>query len=143
MRDDVAPVEKANVDDVMEEDDDEDPNQYINTGCDDAQQYNSDYEGADELMMPDLPEPECPTADCKKSLFMRSLEETPPDAASTHQEQRRGRPLIISPTTLGVWLGKVWRAHYRHPPRSKGGDRKRKVVKAPELLQAASRSPGR
>lgn len=101
MRDDVAPVKETNVDDVMEDDDDKDPNQYINTDCDDAQQYDSDYERADELIMPDLPEPEHPTADCKKSLFMRSSEETAPDAASTQQEQHRGRPLIISLTTLG------------------------------------------
>ena len=40
MRGDVAPVEEENVDDVMEEDDDEDPNEYINIGCDNAQQYD-------------------------------------------------------------------------------------------------------
>lgn len=66
MRDDVAPVEEANVDDVMEEEDDDDPNQYINIGCDDAQQYDLHYERAVVWMMPDLPEPECPTADCKR-----------------------------------------------------------------------------
>ena len=85
VRDDVAPVEEANVDDVMEEDVD-DPNQYINTGDDDARVYDSGYEHGDDLMMPDLPEPKHPKTDCKQSLFMRSSQETPPDAASTKQE---------------------------------------------------------
>ena len=51
-----------NVDEVMEEHADE-PNEYINTGYYDARQYDSDYERADDLMMPDLPEPERPTTD--------------------------------------------------------------------------------
>ena len=87
MPDDVAPVEEANADDFMEEEDD-DPLKYINTAYDDgglmAQDYDSGYEhGDDDLMLPDLPEPERPKAECKKSLFMRSSQETPLDAAST------------------------------------------------------------
>lgn len=82
MPDDVAPVEETNADDVMEEDAD-DRNQYLNIGCDDARDYDSGYERVDELMMPDLPEPERPMADYKKSIFMQSSHETPPDAAST------------------------------------------------------------
>ena len=86
MPDDVAPVEEANADDVMEEEDD-DPLEYINTGYDDgglmARDYDSGYERGDDLMLPKLPEPERPKAECKKSLFMRSSQATPPDAAST------------------------------------------------------------
>ena len=98
--DDVAPVEEANADDVMEEDDD-DPNQYINTAYDDARDNDSGYEHGDDLMLPDLSESKRPKASCKKSLFMRSSQGTPPDVASTQQKQCEGRPLF-SPTTLGV-----------------------------------------
>ena len=101
VADDVAAVKEA-MDDVMDEDDD--PLRFINTsGYDDgglmAQQYDSGFE-RDELM-PKLPEEERLNADCKKSIFMRSLQETPPDAASTQQQQREGRAML-SPTTLGA-----------------------------------------
>ncbi|KAI4977777.1 hypothetical protein ZWY2020_014331 [Hordeum vulgare] len=98
---DVAPLEEANADDVMDEDGDE-PNQYINTSYDDAREYDSGYEHGDDLMMRELLEPQHPTGDCKKSLFMRSSREPPPDAASTQQEQHGGRSLVISPMTLGM-----------------------------------------
>ena len=149
MPDDVASaVKEANVDDDMEEEDDDDPDKYFNTAYDDgglmAQDgEDSGYErGDDDLMLPDLPELERPKVECKKSLFKRSSQETPPDATCT-QQPLEARPLI-SPTTLGWLLGKVWWDHYRHPPRSKGGDQTRKALKEPELLQVASRlwSPG-
>ena len=76
--DDVAPaVKEANVDDDMEDDDD-DPDKYFNTACDDGRlmaqdDEDSGYERGDvDLMLPDLPEPERPKAECKKSLFKRS-----------------------------------------------------------------------
>lgn len=104
--DDVAPiVEEANVDDAMEEEDD-DPDKYFNTAYDDGglmaqAEEDSGYEhGDDDLMLPHLPEPERPKAECKKSLFKRSLQETPPDVAPI-QQHPKGRPLI-SPTSLGV-----------------------------------------
>ena len=91
MPDDVASaVKEANVDDDMEDDDD-DPDKYFNTAYDDGglmaqDDEDSGYErGDDDLMLPALPEPEHPKAECKKSLFKRSLQETPPDAASTQQ----------------------------------------------------------
>ena len=91
MPDDVAPaVKEANVYDDMEDDDD-DPNKYFNTAYDDgglmAQDgEDSGYEhGDDDLMLPDLLEPKHPKAECKKSLFKRSLQEMPPDAACTQQ----------------------------------------------------------
>ena len=81
--DDVAPVVKeANVDDDMEDDDD-DPDKYFNTAYDDGglmaqDDEDSGYErGDDDLMLPDLPEPERPKAECKKSLFKRTSRETP------------------------------------------------------------------
>ena len=69
-------MEEENADDDMEEDDD-DPLNYINTAYDDgelmAQDYDSGYErGDDDLMLPDLLEPERPKAECKKSLFKQS-----------------------------------------------------------------------
>ena len=71
----------------MEEDDD-DTFKYFNIAYDNgglmARDYDSGYErGDDDLMLLDLPEPERPKPECKKSLFKPSLQETPPDAAST------------------------------------------------------------
>ena len=58
--DDVAPVEEANADDVMEEDGG-DPLKNINTAYDDgglmAQDYDSGYEHGGDLMLPNLPKP--------------------------------------------------------------------------------------
>ena len=66
--DHVAPaVEEANVDDDME-DDDEDPNKYFNTAYDDGGLMAQDEEDSgyecrdDDLMLPDLLEPERPKA---------------------------------------------------------------------------------
>ena len=62
---------------------------------------DSGYEhGDDDLMLPDLPEPERPKEECKKSLFKQTSQETPPDAASTQQPPEARS--LISPTTLGV-----------------------------------------
>lgn len=130
--DHVAPaVEEANVDDDME-DDDEDPNQYFNTAYDglmaqDAEDSGYDR-GDDDLMLPDLPEPERPKAECKKSLFKPSSQETPPDAAST-QQPPEARPLF-SPRTLGVVVREGMVGSLPPPPRSKGRDRPRDL-KAP------------
>ena len=61
----------------MEEDDD-DPAKYFNTAYDDGglmvqDDENSGYEhGDDALMLPNLPEPERPKAECKKSFFKQS-----------------------------------------------------------------------
>ena len=52
--------------------------------------------------MPELPEEGRLKADCKKSLFLQSSQDMPPDAASTKQQQRDGRSLLLSPTTLRV-----------------------------------------
>jgi hypothetical protein len=123
----------------MEEDDD-DPLNYINTAYDDgglmAGDYDSGYErGDDDLMLPDLPEPERPKAKCKKSLFMRSSQEMPPDAAST-QQQPAGRPLI-SPTTLGVVV-REGMVGSLPPPAKK--QRRRPDKKGPKGARAASSS---
>ena len=139
--DDVAPVVKeANVDDDMEDDDD-DPDKYFNTAYDDgglmAQDgEDSGYEhGDDDLMLPDLPEPERPKAECKKSLFKRSSQETPPDAACT-QQPPEARPLI-SPTTLGVVV-REGMVGSLPPPAKK--QRRRRDKKGPKGARAASSS---
>ena len=50
-----------------------------------------------------VPEPERPR-ECKKSLFMQSSQDTPPDAGSTQaQLLSQSRPML-SPATLGVVL---------------------------------------
>ena len=83
-------VKQANVDDDMEDDDD-DPDKYFNTAYDDGGLMAQDGEdsayerGDDDLMLPDLPEPERPKAECKKSLFKWSSQEPTLDAAYTQQ----------------------------------------------------------
>jgi hypothetical protein len=98
----------------MEEDmdgdmDEDDPLRYINTGYDDAEMmsqppYDSGYKREDE--MHDAQEPERPRVECKKSLFMQSSQDTPPDATSTQGQLPEGCA-VLSPTTLvaGVWKG--------------------------------------
>ena len=141
MPDDVAPVVKeANVDDDMEDDDD-DPDKYFNTAYDDGglmaqDDEDSGYErGDDDLMLPDLPEPERPKAECKKSLFKRSSQETPPDAPCT-QQPPDARPLI-SPTTLGVVVREGMVGSLL-PPGNK--QRRRPDKKGPKGAKAASSS---
>jgi hypothetical protein len=95
----VAPVEQR-MDYEMEE---EDPLWFLNTGAYDdrqmmSQQHDSGYDHVDEEL-DDVPEQERCTVDCKKSLFMQSSQETPPDAASTHGQVAEGRAML-SPNTL-------------------------------------------
>jgi hypothetical protein len=139
--DDVAPVvEEANADDDMEEDDD-DPDKYFNTAYDDGGLMAQDDEdlgyehGDDDLMLPDLSELEHPKAECKKSLFKRSSQETHLDAAST-QQQPEGRPLI-SLTTLGVVV-REGMVGSLPPPTKK--QRRRPDKKCPKGARAASSS---
>ena len=141
MPDDVGPVVKeANVDDDMEDDDD-DPYKYFNTAYDDGElmaqdDEDSGYErGDDDLMLPDLPEPERPKAECKKSLFKPSSQETPLDAASTHQPPK-ARPLF-SLTTLGVVV-REGMVGPLPPPAKK--QRRRPDKKGPKGARAASSS---
>jgi hypothetical protein len=84
----------------------EDPLRFLNTGAYDgdldmmSQPYDdSGYQHADEDM-DDLPGQERPSRDCKKSLFMKSSQDTPEDAAST-QAQLAGGRTVLSPGTLG------------------------------------------
>ena len=51
-------------------------------------EYSSYERGDDDLMLPDLPEPERPKAECKMSLLKRSLQEMAPDAACRCQNRR-------------------------------------------------------
>jgi hypothetical protein len=101
----IAPMEE-DMDDDMDEDD---PLRYINTGYDDTEMmsqppYDSGYEREDEMHV--AQEPEHPQVECKKSLFMQSSQDTPPDAASIQGQLPEGRA-VLSPTTLGagVWKG--------------------------------------
>ena len=101
---------------------------------------DSGYERGDvDLMLPDLPEPERPKAECKKSLFKRSSQETPPYAASTQQPPKTPRPLI-SPMTLGVVV-REGMVGSLPPPAKK--QRKRLPRKGPKGAKAASSSQPR
>src|SRR5664279_1732990 len=78
-------------------DDDDDPNWFLNTGCDiDNMGLEDDsprYRDTDTVM-PDRPQKEHPALECKKSLFAAS-QETPPDVAFTEPPAN-----IISPNTI-------------------------------------------
>ena len=64
----------------------------------------SGYQHANDNM-DDLPGQEGHSRDCKKSLFMKSSQDTPKDVAST-QAQLAGGRTVLSPTTLGRGLRK-------------------------------------
>lgn len=106
VADHVAPMDEG-IDDDMEEDD---PLRYINTAYDEggmmSHPYDSGYdlgecEDQDAEMHEDVPKKERPRVECKKSLFMQSSQDTPPDAASTQGQQAEHRA-VLSPTTLGA-----------------------------------------
>lgn len=97
VADHVAPVDEQ---DDMEEDDD--LNQYINTGYDGCP-FDSGYDRERDdpnTEMPDPPEKERPPIDCKKSLFRQSSQDTPPYACT--QDQPAEPRAMLSPTTMGV-----------------------------------------
>ena len=97
---------------------------------------DSGYErGDDDLMLPDLPEPDRPKAECKKSLFKRSSQETPPDAACT-QQPPEARPLI-SPTKLEVVVREGMVGSLPSPAKKQ---RRRLDKKCPKGARAASSS---
>ena len=73
----ICPMEE-DMDHDMEEADD--PDQYFNTAFDNEVTMSQPYEYEMHV-----PEPERPR-ECKKSLFMQSLQDTPPDAASTQDQ---------------------------------------------------------
>src|SRR5664279_4922963 len=78
-------------------DDADEPNRFLNIGCDiDNMGLEDDsprYRDTDTVM-PDHPQKEHPTLECKKSLFTAS-QETPPDVAFTEPPAN-----IISPNTI-------------------------------------------
>src|SRR4051812_13851609 len=99
---DFAPVLQQAMDDVMDEDDD--PMQFLNTAFINNQELDmmsQPYDSANKEHMDEemdiLPEQEHPRSECKKSLFMQPLQDTPPDAASNQHEQP-----LLSPSTLGL-----------------------------------------
>ena len=98
-----VPVEQR-----MDDETEVDPMDYLNTNAYDcdidmmSQPYDeSGYQLANEDM-DDMPGQEGRSRDCKKSLFMKSSQDTPEDAAST-QAQLAGRDgrTVLSPGTLG------------------------------------------
>ena len=92
----ICPMEEDRDHDMEEADDD--PNQYFNTAFDNEVTMSQPYEYEMHV-----PEPERPR-ECKKSLFMQSSQDTPPDAGSTQAQLiSQSRPML-SPTTLGVVL---------------------------------------
>ena len=85
-----------------------------------------------------VPEQERPRVDCKKSLFMQSSQDTPPDAASTQHEQGEGRrESVLSPTTLGAV---VRGAMQDSQPLAKKKHRKRPLRRASAADKAAKAS---
>ena len=70
----ICPMEEDRDHDMEEADDD--PNQYFNTAFDNQVITSQPYEYEMHV-----PEPEHPR-ECKKSLFMQSSQDTPPDAGS-------------------------------------------------------------
>ena len=73
----ICPMEE-DMDHDMEDADD--PLQYLNTGYDNKVTMSQPYEYEMHV-----PEPEHPR-ECKKSLFMQSSQDTPPDAGSTQAQ---------------------------------------------------------
>ena len=106
--DDVVALMEQGMDDEM----DEDPLRFLNTGAYDddlelmSQPYDdSGYQHANEDM-DDLPGQERPSrVDRKKSLFMQSSQDTPEDAASMQAQLAEGRT-VLRPTALGQGLMK-------------------------------------
>ena len=95
----------------MDDETEVDPMDYLNTNAYDcdidmmSQPYDeSGYQHANEDM-DDLSGKEPHSRDCKKSLFMKSSQDTPEDAAST-QAQLAGGRTVLSPATLGQGLRK-------------------------------------
>ena len=105
LADVIGPVEQR-MDDEME-----DPMAFLNTSAYEgdldmmSQPYDeSGYQHANEDM-DDLPGLERRSRDCKKSLFMKSSQDTPEDANST-QAQLAGGRTVLSSATLGQGLRK-------------------------------------
>ena len=107
LADVISPVEQR-----MDDETEVDPMDFLNTNAYDcdidmmSQPYDeSGYQLANEDM-DDMPG-QGRTMDCKKSLFMKSSQDTPEDAAST-QAQLAGREgrTVLSPGTLGQGLRK-------------------------------------
>ena len=108
LADVICPVEQR-----MDDETEVDPMGFLNTNAYDcdidmmSQPYDeSGYQHANEDM-DDMPGQEGRSRDCKKSLFMKSSQDTPEDAAST-QAQLAGREgrTVLSPGTLGQGLRK-------------------------------------
>ena len=101
LADVIGPVEQR-----MDDETEVGPMAFLNTNAYEgdldmiSQPYDeSGYEHANEDM-DDLPGQEGRSRDCKKSLFMKSSQDTPGDAAST-QAQLAGGRTMLSPGTLG------------------------------------------
>jgi hypothetical protein len=110
-----------------------------------AQQYDSGFE-CDELM-PELPEQERLKADCKKSLFMQSSEDTPPYSASTLDQQHEGRAML-SLITLGAvvrdgMLGSlpVPKKHRKRPRKGLTGAKAASISQPPSQPRVADHIP--
>ena len=118
----------------MEEADD--PLQYLNTAFDNEVITSQPYEYEMHVLEPEHPR------ECKKSLFVQSSQDTPPDAGSTEaQLLSQSRPML-SPTTLGV----VLREGLTDPPAPQPTKKKQRKIRRQEnpiklamLVLAASR----
>ena len=145
VADHVAPVDEQ---DDMEEDDDMD--QYINTGYDRGP-YDSGYDherdDPPDTEMPDLPEKERPPVECKKSLFRQSSQDTPPDAC-TQDQPAEGRAML-SPTTMGVAVNEALPGSLPVPAKKqrkrpkKGPTAKASSSQPPPVIRVQDRIPTR
>src|SRR3954469_12417755 len=105
---DFSPVLQQAMDDDMDEDGD--PMQFLNTAFINqelemtSQPYDSANKEHVDEEMDILPEQEHPRSECKKSLFVQPLQNTPPDVALSQHGQGNGQreKVLISPSTLGV-----------------------------------------
>src|SRR3954464_12035417 len=127
------------MDDVMDEDDD--PMQFVNTAFINNQELDmmsqpydsSNKEHVDEEM-DILREHEHPRSECKKSLFVQPLQDTPPDAASNQHEQP-----LLSPSTLGLAIKGAMKGSSQPLPQKKPRKRpNRKDLSAKKVVNASS-----
>src|ERR1043165_632567 len=137
---DFAPVLQQAMDDDME-----DPMRFLNTGYTlDVEMMSQPYDSANKEHVDEemdiLPEQEHPRTQCKKSLFVQPLQDTPPDAASNQHEQGDGlREKVLSPSTLGVTIKGAMKGSSQPLPQKKPRKRpSRKDLAAKKAANASS-----
>src|SRR3954471_14131899 len=132
------------MDDVMDEDGD--PMQFLNTAFinQDVEMMSQPYDSANKEHVDEemdiLPEQEHPRSECKESLFVQPLKDTPPDAASNQHEQGDGlREKVLIPSTLGAAIKGAMKVSSQSLPQKKPRKRpSRKDLAAKKAANASS-----